>query len=119
MSILLAALFGGFICVMAQLLIDLTKLTPARILVLLVILGVLIYALGLYEPLFDIFGRGISVPLIGFGANIAKGVKEAVNEEGIFGVLSGPLSSSSVGISFALILGFTSSLFTRGKPKRL
>ena len=119
MNILLAALFGGAVCAIAQILIDLTKMTPARILVTLVTTGVLIYALGFYEPLEDIFGRGITVPLLGFGANIARGVKEAVAAEGYMGILTGPLTSSAAGISFALIAGFTASLFARGKPKRL
>ena len=119
MSILLAALFGGLVCAVVQVLIDLTKLTPARILVTLVTTGVLLYALGLYDPLEKIFGRGITVPLLGFGANIARGVKEAVATEGYMGILTGPLSSSAAGISFALIAGFIASLFSKGKPKRL
>ena len=119
MNILLAAVFGGAVCAVAQILIDLTKMTPARILVGLVTTGVFLYALGIYEPLEKIFGRGITVPLLGFGANIARGVKDAVAAEGYMGILTGPLSSSAAGISFALIAGFLASLFVRGKPKRL
>ena len=118
-SPILVFLAGGVLCVIAQLLIDLTKLTPARILVLFVSIGVLVYATGLYEPLFELFGAGVSVPLIGFGATIARGVKEAVATEGYMGILTGPLSSSAAGISFALIAGFIASLFAKGKPKRL
>ena len=79
MNLLLTFISGGIICVMAQLLIDLTKLTPARILVLYVSLGVLLYGVGLFQPMKEIFGAGVTLPLIGFGANIASGVKEAVD----------------------------------------
>ena len=118
-ELLLAFLFGGILCVPAQILIDKTKLTPARILVCYVSLGVLLYAVGIYEPLFEIFSTGISVPLIGFGANIGRGVKAAVESEGLLGALSGGLSSSSVGIASALILGLIFSLFFKSKPKRM
>ena len=77
-KLLLVFLAGGFFSLIAQLLIDLTRLTPARILVLYVSLGVLLYAVGIYEPMFEIFGTGVSVPLVGFGANIGRGIKEAV-----------------------------------------
>ena len=115
----LAFLAGGLICVIAQILIDKTKLTPARILVSYVSFGVLLGALGLYKPLFEIFGCGVSVPLIGFGGNIAKGVKEAVDNDGIFGILSGALTASSLGITLALLSGLISSFFSKGKSKNL
>ena len=118
-GLFLAFISGGVICVIAQLLIDLTKLTPARILVLYVSLGVLIYAFGIYEPLKEFFGAGVSVPLIGFGANIAKGVKEAVEKEGAIGILTGGLTSSSAGITAALIFGLFASLLFKSKPKRM
>ena len=118
-SLILAFVSGGIICVIAQLLIDLTKLTPARILVLYVSLGVLIYAFGIYDPMKEIFGAGVSVPLIGFGANIAKGVKEAVEKEGAIGILTGGLTSSSAGITAALIFGLFASLLFKSKPKRM
>jgi len=118
-SLLLVFLAGGTLCVIAQLLIDLTRLTPARILVLFVSLGVLIYAVGLYEPLFELFGAGVSVPLIGFGATIGRGVKEAVDSSGAIGILSGGLTASSVGITSALVLGLLISAFLRGKPKKM
>ena len=112
-------LAGGVLCVLAQLLIDLTRLTPARILVLFVTIGVLIYATGAYDPLFDLFGAGVSVPLIGFGATIARGVKEAVDSEGPLGILSGGLSASAVGITASLIFGLIISAFVKSKPKRM
>ena len=118
-ELLLAFLAGGIISVIAQLLIDLTKMTPARILVLLVSFGVLLFATGLYEPLFDIFGAGVSVPLIGFGANIGKGIKDAVTESGLLGALSGGLSASAAGICAALFLGFSASVFFKSKSKRM
>ena len=110
-SLFLVFISGGVICLIAQLLIDFTRLTPARILVLYVTLGVLLYALGLFEPMKEIFGTGVTLPLIGFGANIAMGVREAVDEVGLFGALSGGLTSSSSGITAALISGLILSLF--------
>lgn len=118
-KLLLVFLAGGFFSLIAQLLIDLTSLTPARILVLYVSLGVLLYAVGIYEPMFDIFGTGVSVPLVGFGANIGRGIKEAVESEGLLGALSGGLSSSAVGITSALLLGLLLSLFSKSKSKRM
>jgi stage V sporulation protein AE len=118
-SPVLVFLAGGVLCIIAQLLIDLTKLTPARILVLFVSVGVLVYATGLYEPLFELFGAGVSVPLIGFGATIARGVKEAVDKVGPLGILSGGLSASAVGITTSLILGLIISALVKSKPKRM
>lgn len=118
-QIILTFISGGIICVIAQLLIDLTKLTPARILVIYVSLGVLLYAVGIFEPMKEIFGSGVSVPLIGFGANIGKGVKEAVEREGLLGALSGGLESSAAGISAALIFGLLASLLFKTKSKRM
>lgn len=110
---------GGILCVIAQLLIDKTRLTPARILVIYVSVGVLLYATGVYEPLFDIFGAGVSVPLIGFGANIAGGVREAIQKDGAIGILTGGLTASSAGISAALLVGFLSSLLFKTGSKRM
>ena len=115
----LAFILGGFICLVAQILIDKTKLTPARILVSYVVFGVCLGAIGFYKPIFEIFGCGISIPLIGFGGNIAEGVREAVDKEGFLGVLKGSLSASSAGLSLALITGLLSSLFSKGKSKNL
>lgn len=110
---------GGLISAAVQILIDKTMLTPARILVGLVALGTLLFAIGLYEPLFDIFGCGISVPLIGFGASIARGVREAIDEIGALGILTGGLSATSAGITLALLLGLAASLLTRGKRRSI
>ena len=110
---------GGLFSLIAQLLIDLTSLTPARILVFYVCLGVFLFAIGIYEPLYEIFGSGISVPLVGFGANIGRGVKEAVEQQGLLGALSGGLTSSSAGIAAALILGLIFSFLSSSKPKRM
>ena len=118
MKLFFAVIIGGFICLLAQLLIDLTKLTPARILVGLVCLGVLLGGVGLYTPLFELSGGGVSVPLLGFGANIAKGTMEAVDNFGLLGILKGPFTAASVGCSAALVFSFLFSLFFKGKPKR-
>ena len=118
-QLLLAFFAGGFLSVIAQLLIDLTNITPARILVTYVCSGVLIYALGAYEPLFEIFGAGVSTPLIGFGAAIGRGVKEAVEKDGLLGAISGGLSATATGITVALVAGLFFALFTKGKAKRL
>ena len=118
-DIFLAFLAGGFICVLAQILIDKTSFTPARILVGTVCLGVFLFAIGIYEPLFDIFGCGISVPLIGFGAVIGKGVKEAVDSIGFLGVFVGGLSGCSGGIAAAIVFSLIFSVFFKGKPENL
>ena len=119
MYLFLAFVAGGILSVIAQLLIDLTNLTPARILVTYVCSGVLIYALGAYEGLFSVFGAGVSVPLIGFGAAIGRGVKEAVDAKGILGAFSGGLSATAVGITAALFFGLVASAFSRSHSKRL
>ena len=116
---LLAFLLGGLLCVIAQILIDKTKLTPARILVFYVVFGVFIGAVGLFEPLFNIFGCGISIPLVGFGGNISKGVREAIDKDGFLGILTGSLNASSAGITVALLSGLVFSIFSKGKPKNL
>lgn len=119
LSSLLSFAVGGLFCVAAQILIDLTSLTPARILVLYVTGGVLLGATGLYDPLFSFAGCGASVPLVGFGANIARGVKEAIDREGALGILTGGFSAASAGCSAALIFGYLSALLFSGKPKKL
>ena len=110
---------GGIICSIGQILIDKTSLAPARILVLYVIFGVFLGAVGLYNPLFEISGCGVSLPLIGYGGNIAKGVKEAVLSNGIFGVFSGAFTAAATGCTVSLFLGFLLSLFFKGKSKNL
>lgn len=116
---LLVFLLGGALCTVAQILIDKTNITPARILVLYVCLGVFVFAVGAYEPLFEIFGEGIALPLIGFGANIASGVKEAILKEGAIGILKGGLTASSAGITSAILMGVLMTLLSRGKSKKL
>ena len=110
---------GGIICVVAQLLIDYTKLTPARILVIYVSLGVFLGAVGLFEPLKRIFGSGVTVPLIGFGGAIAKGVREAVDEKGLLGIFTGGFTAASGGCAAALCFGYLAALFGKSRPKEL
>lgn len=119
MDYLKAFLFGGFLCVIAQIFIDKTKWTPARILTGYVCLGVILTGIGLYEPLVKIFGCGATVPLTGFGYTLAKGVEKAVNEMGLLGVLIGGLRETSAGISAAIVFSLLISLFFRGKPENL
>ena len=116
-SVLKAFLVGGLICVFGQLLIDYTRLTPGKILVGFVVLGVILGALGLYEPLMEWAGCGASVPLTGFGANLVKGTKEAVDEKGILGVISGPFTSAAVGIMAAVFFGIIASIVAKPKDK--
>ena len=118
-DVFLSFIFGGFLCLIAQALIDLTSLTPAKILVLYVCLGVLLFAVGLYTPLFDIFGRGISVPLIGFGASIGRGVKEAIDSNGALGILSGGISAAAEGITLSFFLGLLFSLIFKSKQRKM
>lgn len=112
-----AFLVGGAICVIAQILIDKTKLTPARILVCYVVAGVFLGAVGLYGPLKEFAGAGATTPLSGFGYLIAKGVKEAVEEKGLLGALTGGLSAAAGGTAAALCFGYLAALCVRGKPK--
>lgn len=118
-KIALAFLFGGAVCSIVQVLIDKTMLTPARILVSLVCTGVLLYGIGAYEPLFNVFGCGVSVPLLGFGATVARGVREAIDTDGIMGILTGGLSATAAGITLALLLGLVFSLIGHGKRRRI
>ncbi len=115
---LLAFLVGGGFCLIAQILIDKTALTPAKILVSYVICGVILGALGLYSPIFDICGCGISIPIIGFGASVAKGVSESILKDGIFGVMGGAFIAAAIGCTVSLIMGFLMSLFFKSKSKR-
>lgn len=112
-----AFLIGGIICVIGQLLIDLTKLTPARILVTFVVLGVILGALGLYQPIVEFAGAGATVPLTGFGNMLVQGTQKAIAEKGALGILTGPLSSASVGITVAMMSGLAVALVTKPKSK--
>lgn len=117
LKFLFAFLVGGAFCAIAQILLDKTNLAPARILVSFVVLGVILGGLGIYDYIVDLAGAGATSPLSGFGNLIAQGVREAVDEQGLLGALSGPLASASAGIAAALIFGFLASLIFRGKRK--
>ncbi len=108
---------GGILCVIAQILLDKTQLTPARILVGYVVAGVILGALGLYRPLIEFGGAGAKTPLSGFGNLIAEGVRKSVERDGAMGILSGPLTAAATGISAALCFGFIASLIFHGKRK--
>ena len=112
-----AFVVGGVLCVIAQILIDRTKLTPARILVVYVVAGVILGGIGVYKPLVDFAGAGATTPLTGFGYLIAKGVREAVDKQGLLGALTGGLTSAAGGIAAALIFGYLACLIAKGKPK--
>ena len=117
MDYLKAFIVGGLLCVVGQILLDKTKLTPARILVIYVVAGVFIQLLGLYAPLVDFAGAGATVPLSGFGHNLCKGVEKAVSEQGILGIFTGGFTSASGGITAALVFGFLVSLVFKSKAK--
>lgn len=117
MQIVKAFIIGGILCVIGQILIVKTKLTPARILVCYVVTGVLLGAVGLYEPLVEFAGAGASVPLTGFGYLLAKGVKEAVSQDGFLGVLSGGLKATAAGITVAIVAGLIVSLLFKARDK--
>ncbi len=117
MDFVRAFIVGGLICVIGQLLIDYTKLTPARILVSFVVIGVILGGIGLYQPLVEFAGAGATVPLTGFGNTLVQGTKEAIREKGALGILTGPLSSASVGITAAMICGLVVAFVTKPKSK--
>lgn len=108
---------GGLLCVIAQLLIDYTKLTPARIMVSYVVAGVVLTAVGLYQPLVDFAGSGATTPIIGFGYSLAKGVVKAINEKGFIGVITGGVIATAGGISAAVFFGLLFSLISKPKAK--
>ena len=117
MDYIKAFLVGGALCLIGQILIDKTKLTPARILVSFVVIGVILGGLGIYEKLVNFAGAGATVPLTGFGSNLAKGVKEAVKSDGFLGIFTGGLKSASGGIAAAIFSGLLASLIFRAKDK--
>ena len=117
MDYLKAFIVGGLLCVIGQILIDKTKLTPARILVSYVVVGVLLGAIGVYQPLVDFAGAGATVPLTGFGYNLAKGVKEAVQQNGFLGIFTGGLKTSAGGIAAAIFSGLIVSLIFKARDK--
>ena len=117
MDYLKAFVVGGLFCIIGQILIDKTKLTPARILVAYVVSGVVRGAVGVYAPLADWAGAGASVPLTGFGYSLAKGVKKAVAERGLLGALTGGITSTAGGIAAAIFLGVLVAMIFKPKPK--
>jgi len=117
MSLLKAFLVGGAICFLAQILLDYTKLTMARILVMLVVLGAVLGAVGVYKPFAEWAGAGATVPLIGFGSLMVEGVKKAIEEKGWTGILTGPFTAAAAGTGFAVLCGLTASLVARPKEK--
>ncbi len=117
MNYLWAFLVGGLICMLGQILIDKTKLTPAKILVGFVCAGVILGAFGIYEKLTEFAGAGATVPISGFGALLAKGTKEAVDSQGLIGAFTGPLTAGSAGIMGAVLSGLVLSFMTKPKPK--
>ena len=117
MEYLKAFIIGGILCAIGQIFIDKTKLTPARILVGFVVGGVILSALGFYEPLVEFAGAGATVPLSGFGHSLAKGVRSAVIDKGFLGIFTGGLSATAAGISAAIVFGFLIALFFKPKDK--
>lgn len=117
MEFVRAFVIGGAICVVGQILLDFTKMTPARILVSFVTLGVLLGACGVYEPLVKFAGAGATVPLTGFGYLMAKGTLEAVREKGLLGAFSGGLTAGAAGIAAAVFFGYLAALFSKSGDK--
>ena len=117
LGLLKAFAVGGVFCLIAQILIDKTAITPAKILVLYVTAGIFFPALGLYEPLVDFAGCGATTPLTGFGYSLAKGVRKAVDETGIFGALTGGFTGTAAGICAAITFGYIFTLIFRGRPR--
>ena len=117
MEYLKAFLVGGALCAIGQIFIDKTKLTPARILVGFVVAGVILSALGIYQPLIDFAGAGATVPLTGFGNTLAKGVREAIEKDGFIGIFTGGLKATAGGITAAIFAGLTAGLIFKAKDK--
>lgn len=117
MDYIYAFLVGGILCAIGQLLIDKTKLTPARILVSYVVIGVFLGAVGVYKPLVDFAGAGATVPLTGFGYTLSKGVKEAVAQDGFIGIFTGGLKATAGGITAAIVAGLLASFLFKPKDK--
>ena len=118
MVYLKACIVGGIICTLVQIFLDNTRLMPGRVMVLLVIAGVILGAVGIYEPLLQWAGCGASVPLSGFGYNLVKGVMEAVNDEGFIGVFKGGLKAAAAGTSSALVFSYLAALVFQPKMKK-
>ncbi|MCI8590656.1 MAG: stage V sporulation protein AE [Clostridiales bacterium] len=117
LNFLWAFIIGGLLCVIAQILIDKTNLTPARILVAYVCAGVFLTAIGFYQPLVDLAGCGATTPLSGFGYSIAKGIQKAISEKGAIGILTGGLSATSAGITLSIVMGLLMAVLFKSKSK--
>lgn len=117
MDYLWAFLVGGGICAVGQVLIDKTRLTPARILTGFVCAGVVLSLLGVYEPLIDLAGAGATVPLTGFGHNLFKGVKDSVAESGVLGILTGPMTAAAAGVGAIIVLALLAAFVSKPKMK--
>lgn len=117
MTYVYAFVIGGLFCVIAQILIDKTKITPARILVTYVVAGVVLGAVGIYKYIVDFAGAGATVPLTGFGNALAEGVKEAVDKDGLIGALTGGLTAAAAGITASMLFAFLASLIFKSKNK--
>ena len=117
MEYLKAFLVGGLLCLAGQVLMDKTKLTPARILVSYVVAGVILGAIGIYKPLAEFAGAGATVPLTGFGYTLAKGVKESIDQQGFLGIFTGGLKATAGGITIAVFAGLVVSLIFKAKDK--
>jgi stage V sporulation protein AE len=117
LSLLKAFVVGGLFCIIGQLLIDLTHLTPAKILVSYVVAGVVLGAVGIYRPFAEWAGAGATVPLVGFGSILAQGVKEAVAEKGILGIVTGGMTAGAAGISAAVVFAMIAALIFKPKAK--
>ncbi len=117
MNYIIAFIIGGIICVAGQILIDKTKLTPARIMVGYVVAGVILGGFGIYNVLINFAGAGATVPLLGFGNNLANGVREAVDKNGVIGIFAGALSTTAGGITAAVIFGYLNAMIFKPKTK--
>ena len=113
LRVIYAFLVGGGICIIGQVLIDRTKLTPARIMVGFVVMGVILTAIGLYEPLVNFAGAGATVPISGFGYSLAKGVEEAIKEYGVIGIITGGLTATAAGITGVIVLGIIAAVISK------
>ena len=118
MDYIKAFIVGGLICVIGQILVDKTKLTPARILVSFVVAGVFLELIGVYSYLVEFAGAGATVPLTGFGYTLCKGVREAISQDGALGILTGGLRATASGITAAIVFAFIMSLIFSSKPKK-
>lgn len=118
MDYIKAFVVGGIICALAQILMDKTKMLPGRVMVLLVCLGAVLGAIGIYQPFSEWAGAGANVPLLGFGNNLWNGIKEAIDKEGFIGIFKGGFTASAVGISGALVFSYLASLICESKMKK-